>query len=252
MTGMRAGLAARARRNPEASGADTRNRILDAAERLFAERGYSGVSIRNIIDEAGVNIAAAHYHFGSKEAVLATVFRRRLEPINEERERLLATCIDAAGSRPDIAAVLTAFIEPTLRIGASEGERHFKLLSGRASTDPSPEVRRVLVEVYDAVARRFVEALRAACPDLSGEELFWRVACVYGAMMYIRADNGRLQHLFGPHLSLSDPAAALRYAVPFLTAGLNLPPAPASGAGGRRRPAARSRGKTKSDPSGVA
>lgn len=207
-----------------AQSAETRDRILDTAERMFAERGYNAVSTRAITEEAGVNIAAIHYHFGSKEAVLDAVFKRRLNPINARREQWLEACDGPVGDPKSIAEVLCAFIVPTLEFGETQGEHNFRLLSGRASTDPSPEVKRVLFGVYDSVARRFLEALSKVRPDLGSREMFWRVACVYGAMMYIRADNSRLQHLFGEEFSLSDAEDAIRYAIPFLVAGMGAPP----------------------------
>lgn len=232
-------VAATRRKPLEAPSADTRERILDTAERLFAERGYSAVSTRNITDEAGVNIAAIHYHFGSKEAVLDAVFKRRLDPINQRREQLLEACDRGGAGKSAMADILAAFIGPTLELGGTEGERNFKLLAGRASTDPNPEVKRVLFAVYDSVARRFLEVLAKACPELSPQELFWRVACVYGAMMYIRADNSRLQHLFGEEFSLSDAEGALRYAIPFLTAGMTAPPVGRPAPAGKRETTSR-------------
>lgn len=219
----RAGRSGRASQ-PGRPGHETRERLLDAAERLFGELGYSNVSTRQIAEAATANVAAAHYHFGSKERLLRAVFERRLAAINAEREGLLADCVRASGGRPEVGAVLDAFIRPVLRLSETEGGRRFNLLAGRSSTDSNPEVRRVVFDVYDAVGRGFVEAATAACPQLSREELFWRLACVYGAMMYIRADNGRLQRLFGPEFRLSDVGGALRFALPFLTAGMRAPP----------------------------
>jgi AcrR family transcriptional regulator len=207
---------------------DTRERILDVAERLFAEHGYSNVPTRQITDEAGANTAAAHYHFGSKDRLLEAVFRRRLDPLNRERVGLIDDVVARADGRPSVEDVVRAFVEPTWRAPVSEGERLFRLLSGRASTDPNPEVRKVLFEAYDAVAHAFVEAVSQACPHLSKQELFWRIACIYGAMLYIRADNGRLQAVFGEGFSLSDPEGALRYALPFLVGGLSMPSADAA------------------------
>ncbi|MDF2116791.1 TetR/AcrR family transcriptional regulator [Roseiarcaceae bacterium H3SJ34-1] len=204
----------------EALSADTRDKILDAAEVLFAERGYSAVSTRNITDKAGVNVAAIFYHFGSKQAVLDEIFKRRLEPINRRREAMLAECIGPDVENYSVADILTAFIAPTLDLGTSS----FKLLAGRTSTDPNPEVREVMFSVYDSVARSFFAALDKACPHLSKKEMFWRAACVYGAMMYIRADNSRLQYIFGDDFSLSNAEEAVRYAIPFLTAGMTSPP----------------------------
>ncbi len=218
--------------------AETPERLMDVAERLFAEHGYSNVSTRTIAEEANANSAAVHYHFGSKEGLLDAVFRRRLDPLNQERVALIEDCLSRSSGAPRAEDVLRAFIEPTLRKPRDEGERHFRLLSGRASTDPNPEVKRVLFRVYDSVGRSFAAAMAAACPHLSKQELFWRVACIYGAMLYIRADNGRLQPMFGESCSLSDPEAAIRYAIPFLTAGMQSPAIDASGKPRRPRPEA--------------
>jgi AcrR family transcriptional regulator len=202
----------------------TRERLMDVAERLFAEAGYGNVSTRTIADEAHANTAAVHYHFGSKENLLEAVLLRRLEPMNLERVALIQAEMERSGGKPSVESILRAFLEPTLRKLKDDGDKAFRLLSGRASTDPNPEVRRVLFAAYDTVARAFAKAIAAACPDLSEEELFWRVACVYGAMLYIRADNGRLNPIFGGRLSLSDSEGALRYAIPFLTAGMSAKP----------------------------
>lgn len=203
---------------------DTRDRLLDAAEQLFAKHGYSDVSTRMIADEAKANSAAVHYHFGSKEALLDAVFRRRLDPLNRVRIERMKACLDEAGNQPDIEALVRAFLEPPLMLPETDGERYFRLLAGRASIDPNPNVKRILFSVYDEVGRSFVEAAMAACPHLDKEELFWRVACIYGAMLYIRADNGRLQAIFGEDYSLSKGDGALRYAIPFLIAGMRSEP----------------------------
>src|SRR5690242_16020319 len=98
----------------ERAGGDTRERLLNAAERLFAERGFNGVSTRMITEEADANSAAMHYHFGTKAALIRAVFERRLGPINEQRERLMAEALE--NTPPDPARVLTAFIGPTLAL----------------------------------------------------------------------------------------------------------------------------------------
>ncbi|TCT06172.1 TetR/AcrR family transcriptional regulator [Aquabacter spiritensis] len=204
---------------------ETRLRLLDAAEALFAEHGYKGVSLRTITGKAGVNLAAAHYHFRNKEGLYRAVFERRVGPMNTERDTLLAACVaaEAQTGALDVAAVLDAFIGPSLRVGALPGGETFRRLSGRAAADPSPEVRRVVYELYDPVAMRFVEVLTRACPHLTREDLFWRLACAYGAMMYVRADSGRLQRLLGDDLSMADSAAAMHHLIPMLTAGFALP-----------------------------
>jgi AcrR family transcriptional regulator len=207
------------------SDTDPQERLLDAAESLFADHGYNGVSLRMITASAGVNIAAANYYFRSKEGLFRAVFARRVGPMSVERQQLLDECIARAGGRaPPVEEVLEAFIAPAIRITASPQAEAFKKLSGRISTDPSPEVRRTVYELYDDIAVRFVDALRQACPHLSREDLFWRLSCIYGAMMYVRADSGRLQRLLGDDLMMTDSEAALRHLIPFLAAGMKLPP----------------------------
>jgi AcrR family transcriptional regulator len=196
----------------------TRERLLDAAEKLFAEKGFNGVSTRMITDEADANSAAMHYHFRSKAALIRAVFERRLGPINEEREGMMAEAV--AEKSPSPAKVLGAFIGPTLALGDSEGERHFKVLAAQSSLDPSVEVRNAVYDFYDSVGRHFVKSLEAACPGMPRKELFWKLGCIYGAMLYIRADSGRLQRLMGDDLSFGDPDEAMSYIIPFLTAGL--------------------------------
>ncbi len=204
---------------------ETRVRLLDAAELLFAEHGFNGVSMRTITSAAGVNLAAAHYHFRNKEGLYRAVFERRVGPMSMERDQLLDALLaeEARTGKLDPAAVLDAFIGPAIRISNSPGAENFRRLSGRSAADPSPEVRRVVYELYDVSAIRFVEILARACPHLTREDLFWRLTCAYGAMMYVRADSGRMQQLLGSEFIMSDSAAAMHHLIPVLTAGFALP-----------------------------
>src|SRR5437867_8837328 len=112
---------------------DTKQRILDSAERLFADRGFAATSLRTIIADARVNLAAIHYHYRSKEALLDAVILRRLGPINRERLELLNACERAAvNGRPALEAVIEAFIAPAFRVGADpNGGQIFVRLIGR-------------------------------------------------------------------------------------------------------------------------
>src|SRR6266516_2051252 len=117
---------------------ETKQRILDSAERLCAEHGSEATSLRNIIADAKVNLAAIHYHFHSKDALLEAVIVRRLDPINQERLRLLDDCErQANGGRPPLEAVLEALIAPAVRVGGANqvGGRTFRRLVGRVLSD---------------------------------------------------------------------------------------------------------------------
>lgn len=211
---------------PAELGPAARERILDTAEAFFAEDGFSGVSLRQITAAAGVNVASVNYYFGSKLNLLREVFGRRAAPINAERMRRLAACnaaIDAG--QGNVAMVLAAFIEPTLRGGhLAESGSAYRRLMGRMAASPLQEVREILHEIYREVAVTFVATLRRVGPELSEREFFWRLTCVYGAMQYILADTGRLEKLSAGGFQMSRVDDAMAYAIPFLAAGFALPP----------------------------
>src|SRR6059036_3181340 len=111
------------RTNSRPAGQETRARILDAAERLFAEHGYDGASLRDITAQAGVNLAAVNYHFRTKESLIQAVFARRLAPVNQRRLALLDACeASAAGGRLQLEEVVRALISPVLRLGQENPE----------------------------------------------------------------------------------------------------------------------------------
>ncbi len=165
---------------------NTKERILDVGEELFARIGYANTSLRAITGRAGVNLAAVNYHFGSKEALLAAVIERRLVPLNRERSaRLAAVADDAArqGRRPEVDATLRAFIEPTLAYGRSgPGAKNFIVLIGRALADPDSTVRSVFMRHIRALVVQLHDTLCAALPELPAEVVFLRLHFVLGAM----------------------------------------------------------------------
>jgi AcrR family transcriptional regulator len=151
---------------------ETKERILDMAERLFAERGYGATSLRSIIGAAEVNLAAVHYHFRSKEALLDAVLKRRIEPLTRERMALLDEYEQAAGdASPSIEAILTALIEPPIRLSRDPAFATFVKLMGRIYADGDTVVIR---RHFGVTADRFMAAMNRALPALPIEELRWR------------------------------------------------------------------------------
>lgn len=221
---------AAAKASPPAAGSEvqatTYDRVIDTAEELFAEAGYNGVSVRMIARAASSNVAAIAYHFGDKAGLLRAIFDRRVKPISDERiaglESVLAN--RKKDGAIDLEALIRAFIAPSVRlIRGDASARNFRRLAGRASTDSTPEVRKTIYEVYDAVALRYVEAFREACATLPEQELYWRINFLYGAMLYTNADIGRVQELTGNRFDASDPEAGIDCLVRFLTVGLQAP-----------------------------
>jgi AcrR family transcriptional regulator len=177
---------------------DTKQRILDTAERLFAERGYAATSLRHIIAAAGVNLAAVHYHFRSKQELLKAVVARRIEPINRERIRSLEAAEREAGPEgPSVARILEAFLLPVF-----EASRHpdfepsvFPRLFGMLYGESGDEVREFFVQEMQAVAARFFSALSRALPHLPEEEIYWRMFFSVGVIAHILRGGQELKLL---------------------------------------------------------
>jgi AcrR family transcriptional regulator len=204
----------------------TEQRILDAAEALFAEHGFAGTSLRTITARAGVNLAAVNYHFGSKEALLRATLDRIISPVNRERLAMLEQAERDAGDQPpSIATVLEAFIAPDLRMMRDLGERGallFRFL-GRSHTEPSELVQSLIRAQFTDLGQRFLEAFCRALPALPQAELYWRLHCVVGVMTYLMADTAS----FGM-LDRSDVDGTVARLVAFLAPAVAAPlPIPA-------------------------
>jgi AcrR family transcriptional regulator len=173
-------------RNPTQDTTETaaKSRILDAAERLFAEHGIAGVPVRDITKAAGVNVASVNYYFGSKTELVKSVFLRRLEPIDKHRHQLLdKTERESGGKPPKPEAVLEALILPIVERGyGKEGNKSFFQLMGRCFANPDESIEPLLRKHAAPTIRRFDNALMRALPGITKEELFWQVIFVMGAL----------------------------------------------------------------------
>ena len=204
---------------------DTRDRILDAAERLFVEHGFDGTSMRMITSAANANLAAVNYHFGSKDALVQAVFRRRLTALNQERltelDRLEA---EAGGATIKPSRIVEAFFGEALRMAADvEGGGHtFMCLLGRTYTEPNEFVRKFLAEEYAECVGRFLAALYRALPEVERKEILWRFHFMMGAMSYAIAGTDALQLVTGK-FDDEDPLRLAPRLMSFLLGGLRAP-----------------------------
>jgi AcrR family transcriptional regulator len=203
-----------------------RQRLMDASEQLFAEHGWNAVSIRTIVAAAGVNLAALHYHFGSKEQLLTEIFAARAKPIAEERMRLLGA-IEHQGGAPSLERILEAFLRPALTIGSDErfGGRAFVKLRARLATEPETVSRKILASAFDESSGEFLAALERALPEIPRADLEWRFHFMLGAMFYTMADAGRIQSLTDGRCDPGQVENALEHIIPFLAAGFRSAPA---------------------------
>jgi AcrR family transcriptional regulator len=179
---------------------ETQVRILDAAEELFMQHGFEGASMRMLTAKAGVNLAAINYHFGSKDALIEAVFRRRLDPMNVERIAQLDRLEqDAAGAPLGAEAIIRAFIGASLRMieDARGGGRNFIRLLGRAYTEPAKPIRALIGQMYAPTMERFKAAFVKALPDLPKDELVWRMHFMFGTLAYTLAATDTVQLIAG-------------------------------------------------------
>ncbi|PKO39180.1 MAG: TetR family transcriptional regulator [Betaproteobacteria bacterium HGW-Betaproteobacteria-6] len=209
---------------------DTRQRILDAGERLFMAHGYEGTSMRQITGEAGVNLAAVNYHFGSKESLMQEVFRRRLDWLNEERMRVLDELEAEADGQPvKPSAIVDAFFGTLLRMAGDEnrGGMTFLRLLGRTLTEPSEFIRAFLAHEYQVVMDRYKEALFRALPEVPKAEIVWRFHFMLGATSYAIAGTDALRLVTDWQIEAEDSTDRLDRLVPrlmsFLLGGLRAP-----------------------------
>ncbi|UCF66752.1 MAG: TetR family transcriptional regulator [Acidobacteriota bacterium] len=213
------------RRDSVLTAKETSQRILDVAEQLFAEHGFDATSLRAITKEAGVNLAAVHYHFGSKEALVEQVFARRLGPLNRRRLELLDRAEAEAGGTPCVETILECFYAPALRTFTrpESGHGHFMRLFGRTFTEPNEQMRNMFVEQFGEVVRRFSAALSRALPHLPAEHLWWRMHFMVGAMAHSLSCPHGLRFLSGGRCDPDNHEEALRQLIAFVRAGLRAP-----------------------------
>ncbi len=179
---------------------ETQTRILDAAEEQFMQHGFEGASMRMLTAKAGVNLAAVNYHFGSKDALIEAVFRRRLDPMNVERIAELERREKEAEGRPLTAdAIIRAFIGASLRMieDTRGGGRTFSRLLGRAYTDPAKPIRQLIGQMYATAMERFKAAFVRALPELPKDELVWRMHFMFGTLAYTLAATDTVQLIAG-------------------------------------------------------
>lgn len=205
---------------PRESGA-TRHRIIDAAEKLFAHRGFHGVSIREITRAAGVDVALANYHFGPKKNLLAAVLERRAQLLNDERLHMLAEAKQRAAPAPASAeAIINAFTYPLNNKSARGGPGWKSYFALVAQINNSPEWGGVMMSQYfDHVVHVFIDALREVYPDCSVRELYWAYHFLSGALTLTFAETRRVDNLSGGLCKSTDLDAVHERLVPFCVAG---------------------------------
>jgi AcrR family transcriptional regulator len=205
----------------EEAGGDTRGLILEVAERLFGEQGFSTVSVRDLTAAAGVNIAAINYYFGSKDKLLFEVFRRRVNELNAERLALLADAEARSGGRPSVREILHALVAPVLRWrDPASGKLDAVRFLVRARTEGTPQIKRA-IDTKIAHLEAFRDALRRAMPDLSFADVCWRLHFTLSTMHQMGIELDRLANLSEGACAVDDTDALIDRLVDYVSAGVS-------------------------------
>lgn len=217
------------RSGPE--GRDTKDRILDVAEQLFGDLGYASTSLRAVTSQAEVNLAAVHYHFGSKIGLFEAVFQRRVNAVNDERLARLDALEAASKGELALEDLLQAFLEPAFCQAAAEDPTfvRFQRFIGRVMSETGEHVE-AMRGVFREVQLRFFPAFHRALPHLTERDVFWRMHLLVGSMCNLMSDPTRISVLSGGRCDGSDPDESVRQLVAFAAGGLRGAPATRSAA----------------------
>ncbi|WP_300381434.1 TetR/AcrR family transcriptional regulator [Henriciella sp.] len=195
--------------------------ILDAAEALFAEHGYDGVTLRAIAARAGVDVALANYHFGRKHELFEQTFQRRAEILNTWRLEALEACRrEAAPAAPSVRDIIDAYLRP-LMTGPHLKEPGWRNYYGMVAYVNSSVTwgGQLMTRSYDPAIGSFIDALKEALPEAGDEAIYWGYHCLSGALTLAFAQTGRLDHLSHGKVCSTDLEGGYLQMVDFITAG---------------------------------
>lgn len=199
----------------------TKSRILDAAEELFANRGFEGVTVRQIMSKAGADVALAYYHFKSKRDLFDAVLLRRAELMNEKRLAALRQVEQRhPDDEPSLEEIIGAFTDPLLDMLAEDPDEWRSYMALVAQINNSPEWGgELMTKYFDPLVRRFIQTIRRAVPGCDEADMFWSYHFLSGALTLTIAETGRLNNLSDGLCDSADMEAARARMARFAAAG---------------------------------
>ncbi|AZG36389.1 MULTISPECIES: TetR/AcrR family transcriptional regulator [Shewanella] len=208
-----------------ASRTDTKTRILDAAEKLFAERGFSETSLRLITSKAEVNLASVNYHFGSKKELIRAVLARYLDVFMPSAS-IEINRLHNAPENASLNEIFSALINPLLELNKvrNGGTIIFLQLLGRGYIESQGHLRWFITTHYGEHLATFVQAVSASVPHIPAAEMFWRLHFTLGTIVFTMASADALNEIaaadYGEHNNIE---AIIRKVIPYMAAGVAVP-----------------------------
>ena len=202
-----------------ATSIDTKEQILNVAEHMIAERGFAGTTLRSVVRKAGVNLAAVHYHFGSKEELFRATVARIAQPVVEHELAALRKLQEEKES-PSVEDILTAFLEAPLKLlMGDESSRMVRAqFMGRCRTEPEP-IQSIAAQQFDASCQAFLDALQRSLPNQSRSQLQWKFDLAIATLIRVQAEAGKPNAVL-PSSKPDDIKNAISQLVTFLAAGM--------------------------------
>ena len=191
---------------------DTATEVRRAAERLFAERGFAAVSLREIAREAGVAVSSVLYHYENKLALLQAIYDLHTRPMNARRLELLGEARQIPDPSARLRAILRAYLLPTFSFaadGAAGGGARFTRMRAVLSAEGDPEARRIIAQAFDTTTRHFIDAIAGCLPGADRGRIVWRAQFLLGSLYYTLINPERIDRLSDGATSGTDHEAAI-------------------------------------------
>ena len=201
--------------------ADTKDKIIDAAERLLADYGFYGITIRMVAEGAGIDTSLLHYHFVNKQGLFDAVLQRRADVVTHDCMESMEAYLKACGGKVTVDGALEAYVRPILNllVNGDEGWRNFFALLAQIS-NASTWGGAIMAHHFDRMVKRFVELLRIALPDAPSVEFYWSYHFFVGSLMSTLANTGRIEPLSGHTVRTGDIASLEPRLLAYAAAGI--------------------------------
>lgn len=202
--------------------ANVREAIFEAAERLFANKGFNAVSVRDIAVAANAHPGSVTYHFGTKLNLLREIYRRHCGPINMRRAELLREAQRIPSRNERVAAILRAYLVPAFSSLGDKpgGGAQFTRLRAVVSAENNPDTREIRADTFDDTSQLFIDALAEALPDTSRTDLIWRSQFLLGSLYFTLVNSARITRLSGGAINGEDTEEAINQIVDAAAWGL--------------------------------